>query len=198
MAVGHSTLGGLSVESFKGSFFDAAPVLKAMDSATRRVFSRFGSFVRRRAQTSIKYRVDPAPAGQPPSAHKTMMRTKTRKRKGVVSTSKQAVSPLRELIFFAYLAESQSVVVGPALFNGSKQPRAGVQTIPEALEKGGQATVMEALSGGHWYLVHSLELLQRLTKPTRKRQARIDARSFMAPALAAELPGLVAMYAKSF
>jgi len=195
MAVGQSHGGG-SVEWYKGSFFDAGAVMKEMDKATRRVFSRFGAFVRQRARASIRYQVPPAQPGRPPAGHRTQMRMKRVKKTGTFRA--QAVSPLRELIFFAYSAESQSLVVGPAIFAGSRQPRPGGRTIPETLERGGTATVMEAMSGGRWRLIETLELLQRTTKPTRKRQARIDARAFMAPALEAELPKLVPMYANSF
>ena len=125
-----------------------------------------------------------------------MNRKKTNRKTGV--TKVQAVSPLRDLIFFAYSAEEQTLVIGPALFAGSSQKRAGIQTIPEALEKGGTATVTEALSGGQWRLLYSLDQAQQTTKPTRTRQARIDRRAFMAPALEAELPNLAPMYEHSF
>jgi hypothetical protein len=196
MAAGTASPGGMTVEAFKGSFFDGDKVLKAMDRATRRVFSRFGAFVRRRAQTSIRYRVQASPPGQPPSAHKSAMRTKTNKRTGV--TGQQAASPLRDMIYFAYAEQTQSVIVGPALFGGTRQTRSGPQTIPETLEKGGTSTITEALSGGQWRLLYSLDLAQRTTKPTRRRAARIAARSFMAPALEAELPNLTRMYEHSF
>jgi len=195
MAAGMAAPGDMSVARFKESFFDAEAVLKKMDAATRRVMSRFGAFVRRRAQTSIRYRVKPSEPGQPPSAHRTFMRTKTNKRTGV--SKQQPASPLRDLIFFAYSAETQSVIVGPALFAGSKQQR-GRQTIPETLERGGTATITEAMSGGQWRLIYSLELAQRTTKPTRRRAARIARRAFMAPALEAELPKLAPMYSHSF
>jgi hypothetical protein len=124
------------------------------------------------------------------------MRTKTNRKTGV--TKQQAASPLRDLIFFAYSPESQSVIVGPALFGGSRQTRSGAQTIPEALEHGGTSTVTEAMSGGQWRLVRSLDLAQSTTRPTRKRAARIAARMFMAPAAEAELPGLAPMYEHAF
>jgi hypothetical protein len=171
-------------------------VLKAMDKATRRNLSRFGAFVRRRAQTSIRYRTKPSQAGQPPSAHRSLMRTKTNKRTG--ATRKQQVSPLRDLIYFGYDAQAQTVIVGPALFAASRQAKTGLHTIPETLEKSGMSTVTEAMSGGRWRLLYSLELAQRTTRPTRKRAVRIAARSFMAPALAAELPKLASLYANSF
>lgn len=199
MAVGSYSPAGLSVERFKDNFFDAGAVIKAMDKATRAVFSRFGSFVRRRAQTSIRYRVKPSAPGEPPSAHRTGTRTKVNRRTGAVN--RQASSPLRDLIFFAYDAATQTVVVGPALFAGSKQPRPAGRTIPQTLERGGTlggagmslrlAQAAGRGAGGRF--------VSRGTRRVRLSGAiRIAARPFMAPALEAELPKLVPMYANSF
>ena len=52
MAVG-SGLGGRSFADVRKSFFDADRILKSMDKATARAFSRFGAFVRTRSRTSL-------------------------------------------------------------------------------------------------------------------------------------------------
>lgn len=199
MAAGDYSPGGLSVESFKGNFFDAEAVLKKMDRATARVMSRFGAFVRRRAQTSIRYRLKPAPPGQPPSAHKTVMRPKTNRRTGV--TRMQPSSPLRDLIFFAYSAESQTVIVGPAIFAGSHarlQPTRG--TIPETLERGGVLrgegrTLFMAQAAGRNSAGRFVSKGKRAVR--LRGNISIAARPFMGPALEAELPKLAPMYANS-
>lgn len=201
MAAGTAGPGTQSVERFKESFFDADKVIKAMDRATRKVFSKFGAFVRRRAQTSIRYRNKPAPPGQPPSAHRTGMKTKTNRRTGVSRV--QPSSPLRDLIFFAYNADTQSVIIGPAIFPGSSprrlQPTRG--TVPQTLEVGGtlqsagRALYMAQEAGrgaGGRFISRGKRRVQL------KGNLRIDARPFMAPALAAELPNLTPMYEHAF
>lgn len=201
---GSSPAGGF--ESWKGSFFDAEPVLAAMDKATRKALSKFGAYVRRRAQTSLRYGVQPSEPGQPPTAHKSGMRRKVNKRTGTATI--QAVSPLREFIFFAYDADRQSVVIGPALTNQSaKLAGAGGRPEPDLLEHGGGTVpVVEYLNrfkGGEqkWLRTPPVYRLGRTPPanvPTRKRSARIDARPYMQPALVAELPGLPAMFANAF
>jgi hypothetical protein len=104
---------GMDFKAIKGTFFDRAPVMNATDRATRRVFSRFGAYVMRRARKSIKSKKGPSPKGQPPHSH---------------------VGTLKKGIFFGYEAEKQTVVIGPIL-SGS---RSGA---PEILEYGGRARV---------------------------------------------------------
>lgn len=164
MAVG-TGLGTRSVADVKKSFFDADRVLKSMDRAVARSLSRFGAFVRTKARTSIRYRTDPAPPGRPPSAHKTVTRLKTN-RKGV--TKRQASSPLRDLIYFAYDKDARSVVIGPVIF-----PSARRKGTPERLEYGGSGVGTRRVPG------------------SRKRVAatfRYEPRPFMHPAFESELP----------
>jgi hypothetical protein len=84
----------LTLQQAKGSFFDRESVIKAEDAASRKTLSKFGAFVRRRAQTSIRPRRDVSQPGQPPSSH---------------------VGTLRKMIFFAYDKDRRSVVIGPTL-----------------------------------------------------------------------------------
>jgi hypothetical protein len=106
---------GLTLARARGLFFDRAAVLSATSTAERRVLSRFGAFVRQRARTSMKRRADPAPPGQPPSAHTGL---------------------LRRHLYFAWDPAQRSVVIGPALLN---QRERGV---PALLEYGGAAVRM--------------------------------------------------------
>ena len=104
---------GMSFEAAKRGFFDRAAVQKSVDKATRKVFSKFGAFVRQRARTSIRKRKGTSPPGGPPYSH---------------------VGLLRRFIFFAYDAQKKSVVIGPTL------TREG-STAPRLLEHGGDGTV---------------------------------------------------------
>lgn len=95
----------------KKMFFDNKKILAAVDRATRKVLSRFGAFVRTRAQTSIRKRKAVSAPGQPPSSH---------------------AGHLRRLIYFGYDVDRHSVVIGP-------QPFRGPAEAPPLLEYGGTA-----------------------------------------------------------
>lgn len=106
---------GMELKAAKEGFFDREAVTKKLDAKTRRWLSRFGSFVRRRDQTSQRRRKGVSPPGKPPYAHTGLIRDNT---------------------FFVY-EESfarKGVVVGPILL------RRGGKGILEALEEGGETT----------------------------------------------------------
>lgn len=152
----------LTVKAAKANFFDRNKVQEAMTAATRKVLSRFGAYVRQRAKTSLRYRERSSLPGNPPFVHRTALRRKTNKKTGTRTI--QAVSPLRELILFAYDAERHSVVIGPALL------RAGSK-VPSLLEYGGVGEVRDPI--------------------TRKvRKATFAPRPFMRPAFDEELQQL--------
>jgi hypothetical protein len=103
----------MTFQAAKQGFFDRAKVKNAVDAGTRRVFSKFGAFVRQRAKTSIRKRKGTSPPGSPPYSH---------------------VGLLRKFILFAYDAQRRSVVIGPTLTKeGSAAPR--------LLEHGGDAVI---------------------------------------------------------
>ena len=93
----------------KSAFFDRAAVQAAMDAATLKTLSRFGAFVRRRAQTSMRRAGAVSQPGNPPSSH---------------------AGQLRDLLYFAWDNSTRSVVIGPIPF------RDGVA--PKLLEEGGE------------------------------------------------------------
>ncbi len=95
-------------------FFSTPEVLRDCNKKTRRVFSRFGAFVRRTAKQSIRKRKASAPPGQPPSSHKGL---------------------LKKFIFFVYDAAKRSVIIGPQKLQGL------VGDAPHALEEGDKSTV---------------------------------------------------------
>lgn len=78
-------------------FFDGKAVIGAVDKATRKVFMRFGAFVRRGAKSSIRKRRRISDPGSPPSSH---------------------VGTLKRLIYFGYDPVQKSVVIGPEMFRG--------------------------------------------------------------------------------
>ena len=96
-------------------FFDREAVARRLDAATRKVFSRFGAFVRRTARNSIRRRERPAPAGSPPSSHNGL---------------------LKKFIFFGYDPGARSVVIGPARLD-----QRGRGSAPALLEHGGRTTL---------------------------------------------------------
>lgn len=104
---------GLGIRQFKAGFFDTEAIRKQVKKDKRAVFSKMGAFIRTRARSSIRTRKKSSPPGQPPSSHQ---------------------GSLKRLIFFAYDAATDSVIVGPASF-ASKQGDARL-----LLEKGGDVT----------------------------------------------------------
>lgn len=89
----------------KQFFFDRAAVIRAVEPAKLKVLSKVGAFVRRRAQTSMRYRKKASKPGTPPSAHKN------------------SGALLRKLIYFGYDPQTDSVVVGPVQARGGQAPR---------------------------------------------------------------------------
>jgi hypothetical protein len=107
---------GFDFAALKRGFFDRDAVAAKVDAGKRRVFGRFGAFVRTRARSSIRKRRQPSPPGQPPSSHAGQLR----------------------LIFFAWDEQSQSVVVGPVPFAAK---RVGAGVVPGLLERGGDSVI---------------------------------------------------------
>ena len=81
--------------------FDAARVRRAMDAVTRRALSRAGAFIRQRAKTSIRKCKGISRPGDPPHSH---------------------AGHLRRLIFFAWDAITESMVIGPVPFKEGEAP----------------------------------------------------------------------------
>lgn len=200
---------GLKIDQAKGMFFDAPKVMRSVDAATRRVLSKFGAYVRTAAQSSMLGHVTRKGFGA---------KSKVTNRKG---TSKPGQPPtphtgdLVKFIFFGYDAMRQSVVVGPTRlnkvsFSEDMMPTRG--TVPENLEYGGTAYVLEEWTGNHWRRrdlrrrgsVSDVGAIRESGKsnvfnrrPIRKRRVTVAARPYMHPALKQELPTLPAMWANS-
>lgn len=127
------------IKQFKAAFFDAKAVRDKLDPATRRALSKMGAFIRRRAKSSIRKRKRVGTPGQPPSSHE---------------------GSLKRLIFFAYDADRQSVVIGPVAFRKGEAPK--------LLEHGGSA--------------------QKIYKSGTSKQLHYHKFPFMKPAGEAEAP----------
>lgn len=115
-------------------FFDRIKVANALEKGERKALSKFGAYVRRADQTSLRYRKTISAPGAPPSAHASQGFTRQRKNRKTGKVSRQPKSPLRELIYFAWDPAKKSVVIGPVPFKNSK---VGAGVAPKLIEEGG-------------------------------------------------------------
>lgn len=164
-----------TIGSAKGNFFDRPAVIQTMDTATRIVFSKFGAFVRHRAQTSMA-----RPKGGVRSKGITV-RTRLKNMQGVSAPGEPPfvhVGLIVKHLLFEYDWIRKSVIIGPELLRAAKTPDA-----LNALEYGGHSIIknFDKKTGGY-----------------RNRPVYIQARPFMRPAFEAELPGLPDMWADAY
>lgn len=147
----------VTIRGVKASFFDSEKVLKAVKKGAVKALSKCGAFVRREAKSSIRYATKSATPGQPPKAHRGRLTRTSKKKDGTVTT--RQVSPLKELIYFAYDERTGSVVSGPADF---KNRASRAYRVPTLMEQGGTVAVRT---------------------PKALKVARYPGNPFMAPAL---------------
>lgn len=162
--------GGFAVTSW---FFDSPKVMNAVDKATRRVLSRFGSYVRRTMKTSIRKRKSESKPGKPPSSH---------------------VGLLKQFIYFAYDPRAQSVVIGPERLN------AKTGDVPHTLEYGGSMTLKKdtvVRVGGPGRDKRGRFVLGQRKKLSKGTRLVYKARPFARPALQKEQPKLAGMWKAS-
>lgn len=164
---------GFKLDQAKGAFFDRGAVMAVVDKATRRNLARAGGFIRQTARRSMrrapkKVGTAGSPPGSPPY---------TRARSGDFASLRS--------IFFSWDAAARSVVVGPALLNGSAHQSL---TVPELHEHGGERQVVEVQTrpGGPWLPIKSKSRRSKIVAQ-RTRRARYPARPYMEPALTASL-----------
>lgn len=136
MAMRTSGRGG-GLDSFKGSFFDRDAIMKAKDKAVRKNLSWFGGYVRRVVRNSIKEAKGVSAPGQPPKAH--VAYSKPRKPTKRNRATKKRALLFRETILYAFDWPTETVLIGPFLFNGARTR----PTVPEVLEKGGEVVVIK-------------------------------------------------------
>lgn len=170
----------LNFNAAKRLFFDREEVARRVAPAARRVLSKFGAFVRRRARSSIRFRKKGfSQAGSPPFSH-----------------TRDPFATIRNILF-ALDATRNSVVIGPVRLNG-RQYLNGILsrgTIPEVLEYGGFEGIREKqrYAGGPWRGLGTTRAL-RPGERIRVRQARYEARPFMRPAFAAESQNILSLW----
>jgi len=110
--------------SMKSCWFDSAEITKRMDAATRRVLSRFGSYMRKVARHSIRTRKGASQPGEPPHGHSGL---------------------LKSFIFYGYDKASGSFAVGGTVIIGpEKLSGRASETALSALEYGGRTTTVES------------------------------------------------------
>jgi hypothetical protein len=101
------------VASVKMSFFDSEKVIKQIDKEAIGVYKKFGGFVRKAAQRSMRKAKKPSAPGRPPRIVK---------------------GHLRKLLLFFWDEGSRSVVIGPARFGMATATRKA----PYLMEFGGR------------------------------------------------------------
>ena len=161
----------------KEAFFDRASVVSAITAHERKVLSRIGAFVRRRAITDVlrrsskgkrgRTRAATARPGMPPLVH-------SRNRHASLRNIQFGLDPL-----------ALSVVIGPVGLPDKRLRGSTAQTVPELQEFSGSALVEEYRFPGSdvWNPGHS----RNADVIKRKRPASYAAHPFMGPALDKEV-----------
>lgn len=197
---------GFSIQSFKDAFFTSPAVAKLLAPQEKKALGRMGGYVRRTAKNSLRYRDGASQPGSPPHVHRYFTRQKTNRKTGEVKA--QQVSPLRELIFYAFDASKRSTVVGPAIFGGASRKTKGSGPVPGILERGGTVTrVIETpvRKFGRKATPRQRESFLRLVKeygyPRETRTTvvtkQIRPRPTMGPALTRSLPKFAGYFANT-
>lgn len=109
-----------TIETAKSRFFDRAPIDRVVDRQTKKAFSKFGAYVRRKAKGLIRKvgkKGASARPGQPP---------------------KSRTGLLKDHIYFAYDPTNKSVVIGPARLENLDRGQS--RRTPGLLERGGYVT----------------------------------------------------------
>ena len=108
-----------SLDVAKRGFFDREGVMRELSRVERRVLSRYGAFVRRRARSLIRRRKKISRPGKPPTSWTGL---------------------LRDNIFFLYDAQGKRLLVGPVRIRGGTDA-------PRLLEHGGRAALEREVQG---------------------------------------------------
>ena len=147
------------------SFFDRKKVQKALTDDARKALSRIGAFIMRRARGSIRTNQRSARPDRPPRSH---------------------LGTLKKQIFFAYDPRRLAVVVGPVLRVTSPAVKPIGKTIPELLERGGEAVVT---ADGYSFPARgrkSQKTKSQVVRLARGTRLRYSAHPYMEPALRKE------------
>ena len=162
---------GFRVIPVKGRFFDSDFVKSKVDKATRDVLSKIGSFIWKRAKSSMKppgksAKTQISKPGKPPRYHTRLLKDK---------------------IFFSYEERTRSVVIGPIALNLKESG------IPALLEEGGTVTRRKRKRAFKTRKGKRVFELQKAESVAFSYAAR----PYMGPAKEKELPKLPAMWRNS-
>jgi len=119
----------------KQLFFDKETVLRSVDTATRKVFGRFGAFVRNAARWSMRKKPPMVAMGDQWVRFGGDWKPMSPSAPGSPPYSRGGA--LRKYLFFALEPSRKTVVIGPTLTKSS-----GV-SVPEVLEYGGVSEVFD-------------------------------------------------------
>lgn len=168
------SLPGLALSASQKLFFDSEAVTSQLSKADRSVNSKAGAYVMtaaRRSMRKVNKNGDPAKPNKPPN-----------ERLGHLKRGRYGVQ-------FGWDPSTRSVVIGPEVFPGLKDRNPG-GTMPEALEKGGDLIVAEAMKKDGTYSVRAMVWANANGTRTRERIVRLEPRPFMVPAMRKTLPKL--------
>ena len=159
-----------TVKQSKQNFFDRKAVTDAIGKAKAGVLAKQGAYVRTIARRSMKKKKGPSKPGTPPNVHE---------------------GQIKDFLYFAFDAETDTVVVGPAkLGNGSA---------PDVLEHGGKIKEFGIYDGrGRFVPLRFMNRKGRIaamkTGRVVARRSTVAMRPFMNPALLLAKPKLAAMW----
>jgi len=158
---------GLTLDAkFKQGFFNPGLITDRLDKINRRAMIRAGSFIRKRARSSIRRRKKPSEPGKPPNTH-----------------SRNRKASLRN-IWFAYDQHRETLVVGPGKISEGQPDFVNWRgTVPEVLEYGGTGVTVPYPGPNRQYK----RKLKRRGKRSPVVRARMEARPYMRPALEQEI-----------
>jgi hypothetical protein len=179
---------GMKIDEAKSQFFDREKVIAATTVAERRVLSRFGSFVRTRAISSMLGHAVRKGFG---------VKSKVTNREGASDPGKPPnphTGLIVKFLFFVYEPQAHNVIIGPAKLNSPISDNA-----LEVLEYGGTAKGLFLVPPTERDLHRRIERgLDASDAPILVRtQRKVQARPFMHPAFDEELKGLPEMWKDS-
>ena len=175
--------------SFKvtGQFFDRAVVVDMLTAAERKALNRIGARLRLITRRNIKRK--------PPIVRRKRESARAFRRRQFRRVSRPGRPPFAHTsdpfatvknILYAYEPRSHSVVTGPVLTSSRRSP-----TVPELLEGGGTATIVERKVGKTWVPASR----RRRGGRTRSRRVTYRARPNFGPTLDAEKPKFPLIFA---
>ncbi len=171
----------MSIQTVTKLFLDSESTAKATTRMERKALSKIGAFIRTRAQRSMR------PAGKKGKVSRPGEPPRTR------------LGFLKKFLYFVFVPETRSVVVGPAQFRSTSKRDAG--PVPGLLEAGGEMNE----EGRVIYVTRppGRDASGRFKAESKRRvvlhgRVRIARRPYMHPAYEAELPKFAGQFEGEF